>query len=102
MAKGTKAGTQGNGSGLPKEGPTTNSRTPYIAYAAAKQGIGTAARLDDGLTEIFCQVGSGDDFNPQQVALMLNAVGKRLQSESLKLRAGIYKTPKGRESFFLP
>lgn len=78
--------------------PVVRSR---IAYETATAGIGDAQSVSRGISEIYQKVGSNSkDFEPaQQAGLMLNAIGKQLQLQSLLLRVGKRSDPK--LSFYL-
>lgn len=53
------------------------------------------------INEVYCKAASGEGVAPsQQAGTMLNAIGKMLCLEGLKLRAGVTKSKVESRNFF--
>lgn len=69
------------------------------AYATARNGIKTALDVSMGVSEIYTRIGAMKTLPPdRQASIMLNAIGKQLNLQSLLVRLGTKASPKG---FFL-
>lgn len=82
-------------------GKETSQSTKLVprTRAIADRGIRTEENLDLAVSGIFSDLADGRaDY--EQTRLMLSAIGKKLNLENLKVRAGVYKQP-GVKSFFL-
>lgn len=54
------------------------------------------------INEVYCAAASGEGVSPnQQAHTMLNAIGKMLSLEGLKLKAGVTKSRVNKRNFFL-
>lgn len=72
----------------------TNKRTKNLSG-----GLQTESSVDQAISAIFDDLAAGS-YNQEQTKLMLSALGKKLNLESLKIRAGYYKTLTGKSQGF--
>ena len=74
-----------------------------VHYVTASNGIDNAESIGESLSEIYKVVGSGRvQMDPaRQAGIMLNAIGKRMGLESLRLR-GYAKAQSVSGKFFQP
>lgn len=86
-----------------KEHGGDQSRHGSLSYASAATGIGRADYMAIAIDEIYRKAGGGEGVSvSQQASVMLNAIGKMLCLEGLKLRAGqVSKSNGSTERFFL-
>ena len=99
-----------NENSIPKdEAPNRQRKSPRhhdipaaIRYDTSAGGIGNSGQVANAISEIYAKIASGKiELAPStQASLMLNAIGKRLALENLKVRVGIRSVP-NRNGFFL-
>lgn len=72
-----------------KKSGSDNSRLGIVSFASAKTGIARSDLMAIGIDEIYRNAAGGGGVSPStQANVMLNAIGKMLTLEALKLRAG--------------
>jgi hypothetical protein len=95
VKKNAKTATNGAGAG------SSHTRHESPSYTSAKTGIARADHMTLAINEVYCKAASGEGVSPsQQAHTMLNAIGKMLCLEGLKLRAGVTKSKMQGRNFF--
>lgn len=69
-----------------------------VALAAA--GIRTEPQVDEAISAVWSDLADGR-AQFEQSRLLLSSIGKKLNLENLKVRAGLYKNVKAGNRFFL-